>query len=119
MKSESGIKNRWQLLACALGKDIKREFSAYGWYSDGDIRVSKSEHWRGWWNDCFEFVTIFPLSEQGKRTIKRVSNLFAEQGYTISPAISGGISISYETMTAQESHEKARENLLNGGRMSD
>lgn len=121
MKSENGIKNRWELLSEVLGNpNVKREFSAYGWYNDGHIRMSKSEHWHGWWNECFDFVSIFPTSVGGEKILQKAAEVFAKNGYTINTGlIDGGISISYNTMTAQESHEKAKRNLLNGGRMSD
>ena len=120
MKRESGIVNRWNLLEQCIGiDDLEHRFSAYGWYENEHLRISKSEHWYGFWNDIFEFVTIFPKSYHGKRLLQSVSKVFAENEYTITPAINAGISIAYETMTPEESHEKARRNLLNGGRMSD
>lgn len=121
MKSENGIKNRWELLSEVLGNpNVKRDFSAYGWYQDGRIKMSKNEHWSGWWNDCFDFVDMWATSAKGKQLLQKAVEVFAENGYTIKTGlINGGISISYETMTAQESHEKAKRNLLNGGRMSD
>ncbi len=120
MKSELGINNRWALLERVIGIDgLKGKFSPFGWYNDEHLKISKSEHWSGFWNDCFNFVSLFPNSHHGKMLLESISELFAENGYTISPIINGGISITYETMTPKESHEKARRNLLNGGRMSD
>ena len=119
MKSSFGINTRWILLADAIGKDIKNKFNAYSWYTDSNIKASKSEHWCGWWNDCFDFVTLWPLSAYGVGVVKKAAQIFEQNGYTVRPAISGGISISYETMTAEESHQKAYDNLMNGGRMSD
>ena len=59
MKPESGIKNRWTLLEKAIGiVGIERKFDAYSWYNDSDLRISKSEHWCGFWNDCFDFVFV-------------------------------------------------------------
>ena len=120
MKPESGINNRWKLLEQAIGVDgLKYKFNGYGWYDGEHVRVSKSEHWSGWWNDCYNFVSIFPKTYHGKRMLQSVSEVFAGNGYTIEHIINGGISIIYKTMTPQESHEKALQNLLNGGRMSD
>ena len=121
MKLKSGINNRWELLAEVVGNpNVKYEFSAYGWYTDGNIRMSKSEHWHGWWNDCFDFVDIWATSAKGKTILRKAAEVFLKHGYNIDTGlINGGISISYSTMTAEESHEKARRNLLNGGRMSD
>lgn len=120
MKSESGINNRWELLEQAIGiDDLKHKFNGYGWYQGEHVRISKDEHWSGWWNDCYNFVCIFPETYHGKRMLQSVSEKFAENDYTITPIINSGISITYETMTPQESHEKARQNLLAGGRMSD
>ena len=120
MKPESGIEHRWELLEQAIGvDDLRHKFNAYGWYNGEHLRITKDEHWSGWWNDCFNFVSIFPKTYHGKRMLQSVSEVFKGNGYMISPIINSGISITYETMTPQESHEKARQNLLNGGRMSD
>lgn len=120
MRPESGINNRWALLEQATELScLRQKFNAYGWYNGEHLRITKDEHWSGWWNDCFNFVSIFPTTYHGKRVLQSVGDVFARNGYTISPIINGGISITYETMTPQESHEKARQNLLNGGRMSD
>ena len=120
MKPESGINNRWELLEQSIGiDDLMRKFNGYGWYNGEHVRISKDEHWSGWWNDCYNFVSIFPKTYCGKRMIQSISEAFAANGYKITPIINSGVSIIYETMTAQESHEKARQNLLSGGRMSD
>ena len=120
MKEMSGISTRWELLSDAVGKDIKNQFSAYSWYQDDDIRVSKSEHWHGWWNDCFDFVSIWAKSAKGKRIVENAEQIFSNHGYTIQHGlIDNGIGIVYETMTEEESRQKAHENLIHGGRMSD
>lgn len=120
MKSESGINNRWELLESVVGvSDLKRKFNAYGWYHDENLRISKDEHWSGWWNDCFNFVNIFPMSNLGVKMIVSIAKLFEKNGYSVEPIINGGASIHYRTMTSAESDEKAKQNLLNGGRMSD
>lgn len=120
MKPESGINNRWKLLESATHiDDLRNKFDAYGWYNDEHLKMSKDEHWSGWWNDCFNFISIFPNTYHGKLMIRSISNVFAENGYTIRAIINNGIDIVYSTMTQQESHEKAKRNLLNGGRMSD
>lgn len=120
MRSENGIKNRWELLEQALGiNELRDKFNAYRWYNDTHFHICKDDHWSGWWNDCYHFVTIFPETYHGKRVLQSVSEKFEENGYTILEAINGGISITYETMTQQESDEKAWRDLLNGGRMSD
>ena len=120
MKSESGINNRWKLLEQAIGvDDLRHKFNAYGWYNGEHVRISRGEHWSGWWNDCFNFVTVFPNDYHGVVLKRRIAELFVENGYSVEDAISGGITIYYHTMTPEESHEKARQNLLNGGRMSD
>ena len=119
MKPESGISNRWELLESIVGVDTKKKFNAYGWYNDNDIKMSKDEHWCGWWNDCFDFISIFPNSYLGKRMVDRIAELFAENGWSIKPIVNSGISLHYETMTRKESDDKALRNLLNSGRMSD
>lgn len=120
MKPESGINNRWKLLEYAMGDDdLKYKFNAYGWYHDENFRISKNEHWSGCWNECFNFVDIFPTTCRGKTMLMLIAKRFEANGYTIRPIINNGISIVYQTMTQQESHEKAERNLLSGGRMSD
>lgn len=120
MKPESGINNRWKLLESIVGvENLKSKFNAYGWYYNIHLKISKDEHWGGWWNDCFNFVDVFPKTDLGKELIQSITDVFTENGYTIQPIVNNGISIIYMTMTQQESHEKAKQNLLNGGRMSD
>ena len=120
MKPDSGINNRWKLLESVVGiEGIRDKFNAYGWYNDADLKITRDEHWYGWWNECFDFISIFPNSYRGKRTIQSVAEAFAKNGWTIEENINYGISIHYNTMTQEESHEKAVRNLLNGGRMSD
>lgn len=120
MKPESGIENRWELLESVVGVDnLKRKFNAYGWYHGEDFWISKDEHWCGWWNNVFNFVNVFPKTYRGSKIIETIARKFAEHGYTIQPIINNGISIVYETMTPEESDNKALRNLLNGGRMSD
>lgn len=120
MKPESGINNRWKLLDGVLGIDcLKYKFDAYSWYQNQHVRISKNEYWSGWWNDCFNFVSIYPRTYHGKTMLKSVTEVFEKSGYTISPIVNGGISITYRTMTQQESDERAKRNLLSGGRMSD
>lgn len=119
MKSESGINNRWALLEQIVGENIKHKFSAYGWWHNEDLRISKDEHWSGWWNDCFEFVTVFPLTQNGKKIVAKMARLFTDHGYDVNRVINSGISVCYKTMTAEESYVKAKSNLLHGGRMSD
>lgn len=120
MKSDSGINNRWELLesVVAVG-DLRSKFNAYGWYNDTDVKISRDEHWCGWWNDCFNFISVFPNSYHGKRMIQSIAELFIGNGWSVEPIINNGISLCYKTMTQTESHEKAVRNLLNGGRMSD
>lgn len=120
MKPESGIKGRWELLEEIIGiENLKHKFNAYGWYNGEHLRITKDEHWSGWWNDCFNFVTVFPKTYTGKRLVQRIGEAFTDNGYTVRACINQGISILYETMTAEESHKKAEQNLLSGGRMSD
>lgn len=120
MKSENGIKNRWELLESVLGiADLKHKFNAYAWYVDENFRISKEEYWSGWWNDIYNFLTIYPKNYHGKLILQSVKEAFEKNGYTVTSAINNGISIMYATMTQKESDEKARRNLLNGGRMSD
>lgn len=120
MKPESGISNRWQLLESVVGVgDLKWKFNAYGWYHDENFKISMDEYWCGWWNDIFNFVDVFPKTDRVAKMIESIARKFAEHGYTIQPTINNGISIVYETMTPEESDEKAKRNLLNGGRMSD
>ena len=120
MKPENGINNRWDLIEQATGvKDLKHKFNAYSWYNDCHLKISREEHWCGWWNDCFDFVTVFPKDNLGVKMMQTIRDLFTRNGYTVSDLINNGISIHYETMTAKESNDKATENLLSGGRMSD
>lgn len=117
----SKIKNRWELLESATEiKDIKNKFSAYGWYNGLDLKISKSENWHGWWNECFDFVSIFPRSFEGREKIQKIAEVFKANGWDINTGlINNGISLSYCEMTPEESHRKAYNNLINGGRMSD
>lgn len=119
MRSESGIKNRWELLESVLKEDVKSKFNAYGWCDCCDVKLSRSEYWSGWWNDCFNFVTIFPKTRRGVLVVENIRKKFTQHGYNVSNVINRGISIEYLTMTAEESDAKAKRNLLNGGRMSD
>lgn len=120
MKSENGIKNRWKLLEETTNIiDIKHRFNAYSWYNDEHLRISREEYWCGWWNNVFNFVSVFPKDYHGKILIRAIRKSFADNGYTIKNICDNGISIMYMTMTKEESDEKARRNLLNGGRMSD
>lgn len=120
MKPESGINNRWELLDRAVGVDgLRRRFNAYSWYNDDDLKISKDEHWCGFWNDCFDFVTVWPKTSAGMTIVRRIVEAFTDNGYTVESCVNNGVSIRYETMTAQESHDKARRNLLSGGRCSD
>jgi len=119
MKSESGISNRWALLETVIGiKNLKNKFNAYSWYNDNDWKISKSEHWCGWFNDNFDFVIIWAKSEKAKRMLDDIIKVFTDNEYDVG-LLGGGISIHYSTRTPQEVHEKAYNNLISGGRMSD
>lgn len=118
MKPENGINNRWKLFSEATGMQ-KPKFNAYGWYECRDLRISRNEYWSGWWNDCFNFITVYPKTCYGKTIVENVSRVFTEHGYAISSVVNRGISIAFKTMTEEESRRKAERNLLNGGRMSD
>ena len=120
MIADNAIQNRWELLESVLGKNIKHSFSAYSWYEDADLRISKSEHWSGWWNSCFNFISVWSRSAKGDKLKQRIAEAFSANGYAVNTRlINGGIGISFNTMTAEESRAKAERNLLNGGRMSD
>lgn len=120
MGSYNKIANRWELLEGVIGVNLKNKFSAYGWWQDSDLKISKGEHWHGWWNECFDFVSIFPKSFDGRREIQEIADTFKANGWDIDTGlINGGISIHYCEMTAEESKQKAYNNLINGGRMSD
>ena len=115
---ESEINKCWEMLEQATGiSNIKNCFSAYGWFKTNEITISKDDHWYGWWNDCYSFVTIWTKDRSLSAKIKKI---FAEAGWTIDEGIiNGGFSLSYKTMTPEESHKKAYSNLMSGGRMSD
>lgn len=111
--------NAWKLLSQVLGVDIQRKFNAYGWYKDSDIKVSKDCHWSGWWNEYYDFITVFPKTGHGRDIIDEIESVFRDNGYDITYSYGGGINIGYSTMTKEESDNKEKRNLLNGGRMSD
>lgn len=120
MKSESGINNRWELLESIIHvPNLKSKFSAYHWYEDNDFRISKDEHWSGWFNDSFSFVSVWAKSAYGKRKLKEIEQKYRENGWSVDVLISNGIGLVYNTMTSEEIHAKAESNLLHGGRMSD
>ena len=120
MKPESGINNRWKLLEYAIGDDdLKYKFNAYGWYQDENFRIYKDENWSGWWNECFNFVDIYPKTYHARVMLRLIAKRFEANGYTILPIINNGISIEYSTMTDAEVDEAVERNLLSGGRMSD
>lgn len=120
MKSENGINNRWELLESVVRvPNIKSKFNAYQWYKGADFNMTKEEHWHGWWNECFDFVTVFPLTQKGKTIVQELRELFEKSGWEVHSVIQGGISLEYKTMTSEEVHTKAESNLRHGGRMSD
>lgn len=112
--------NRYELLANIIGVNIKSKFSAYGWWENADLKISKDDNWSGWWNECFNFISVFPKSNKGEKQIQKIVDDFIANGWEINTGlINKGISIYYNEMTPQESKEKAFKNLINGGRMSD
>lgn len=100
-------------------KNIRCAFSAYGWIDTADYKVSKEDHWSGWWNDYYNFVMVWPKTKTGKAGLERMRDAFISNGWDVRPCINGGYSFGYSTMTAEESRAKADRNLANGGRMSD
>lgn len=117
---ESVLKEKWELLEKLVGiSDIKHKFNAYGWYKDSDYTISESDHWSGWWNDYYNFVDIWGNTSTAQKELKNIAEQFKKTGYDINPIINNGISIGYSTMSAEESHKKAYDNLCHGGRMSD
>lgn len=115
-----GISNRWSLLEQAVSiPDIKDKFSAYGWYQDNDIKISKNESYCGWHNEVFNFVSIWALSPLGRAKLVNAQNVFGANGYIFSTLIQGGIGIEYRFMSNDEVHKRLEQNFRNGGRMSD
>lgn len=121
MLNENNINDRWTLLEEIIGIDkLKHKFDAYSRFTNEDWTIEKEEHWHGWWNENFDFVTIWAKSKDAKIKLQEIERVFAGRGWTIEDGIiNGGICLTYKTMTAEESKKKAYDNLLNGGRMSD
>lgn len=114
------VNESWRTLENIIGiTELKRKFNAYGWYDDDVFRIGKRDHWHGWYNECYDLVSIWPVSREGKTKLNEVVKVFTDQGWNVTPIINGGISLSYSTMTTEEVDKRCYENLLAGGRMSD
>ena len=114
------IKEGWETVERITGiNDLKASFSPYGWYRDANFRIARNDCWTGWWNDCYMMVYIWALSEKGCRLLRELKEALTFNGWEAGALINGGISFELKTMTKEESEEKAYNNLINGGRMSD
>lgn len=109
-----------------LGIELK-DTDAYGWGKtnlDGLI-YSYDNHYCGWWNECYNWITLQAKTIIRTETLDKIEKAFKNKRYW---KVGGArnkygeyfsISLSYCEMTKEESHQKALDNLMNGGRMSD
>ena len=120
MSESQKINVGWETLNNIVGCKVKQKFSAYGWYEDVDLRISKDDNWTGWWNECYCLASIWAKTGSGRTKLTMIKSKFEKLGWTVNTGlINGGISLSFNTMTKEESKQKAYNNLINGGRMSD
>lgn len=98
---------------------VRPSFNAYGWMETNDLKISKDDHWYGWFNDSYSYLTIFPKTMTGLTQIEDVRKIYLAMGWKVTKAINRGIGLSFDTMTPEEVDAKADSNLVHGGRMSD
>lgn len=103
----------WDLLG------VKPNFNAYGWMETPDLKISKNDYWSGWFNDCYNFVNIFPKTEHGLELLEKISRAYYNFGWNLGKLVNKGLGLTFSTMTKEEVDAKAHNNLVHGGRMSD
>ena len=94
--------------------------------SVSEIKFEEHPHWYGWFNDLFEYGSIYVEDKSDAHLLDPVEQAFIddEDPYWRTERITQfgrlpGLRICYDTVTPQETKAKADANLLNGGRMSD